>query len=139
MEEREEAVASRQLVVCSLTHSTVPVKQDTAKPFLSLCTQEEGGQREEQRSEDSVFTQLFAECAEDGWAPVDRLIGYIRSVLPGSKPASSREEVFDSDGSVSEVVTRGGEDNMACLLFPTEPGGGVQPGPPAAYDGGELH
>lgn len=54
----------------------------------------------EQRSEDVVITQLFAEVAENGWAPVERLIGYIRSVLPAPPSSVDSEDVYESDGSV---------------------------------------
>ena len=45
--------------------------------------------------------QLFSECAEDrGWASVERLISFIRSVLPGSPPSVDGEDVYDSDENV---------------------------------------
>ena len=44
--------------------------------------------------------QLFEECADNGWASVDRLTSFIRSVLPGSAPSVHSEDVYDSDENV---------------------------------------
>ena len=81
--------------------------QKSLRALLSLlynAIQDESGKKDEQDTEDSVFTQLFTECTAEnkGWAPVDRLISYVCSSLLGAPPSSSSEEVYDSDRSVSD-------------------------------------